>query len=59
MLVANWTRTAKDNPAPDPALHGEDNQWRCAGGLALLLAGRLTDNIGVPIVQSTHAGFGT
>ena len=56
MLVANWTRTAKDNPAPDPALHGEDNHNGGVQEASLFLAGRLTDNIGA-FIQSTYAGF--
>ena len=57
MMVANWTRTAKDNSAPDPALH--DASGNSNGGLqeaSVFLAGRLTDNIGT-FVQSTYAGF--
>lgn len=56
MAVATWTKTAKSNPEPDPALHGSGNN---NGGLqeaSLFLAGRLSDHVGA-FVQSTYSGF--
>lgn len=56
MMVANWTRTAKDNPAPDPALHGNPNNNGGMQEASVFLAGRLSDHVGT-FVQSTYAGF--
>jgi hypothetical protein len=56
MAVFNWTRSAKDNPNPDPALHAQANN---NGGLqeaSVFLAGRLTDQIGT-FIQSTYSGY--
>lgn len=55
MLVANWTRTAKDNPAPDPALHASANNNGGVQEASVFLAGRLTDQIGT-FIQSTYNG---
>jgi hypothetical protein len=55
MALFNWTRTVKDNPAPDPALHASANN---NGGLqeaSVFLAGRLSDQIGT-FVQGTYSG---
>lgn len=53
MLVANWTRTAKNLPEKPEHFSGNDNG--AMQEASLFLAGRLADNIGA-FVQSTYSG---
>lgn len=53
MMVANLTRTAKDNPNPPAHFGANDNA--AMQEASVFLAGRLTDHIG-SFVQSTYSG---
>lgn len=53
MMVANWTRTAKDLPeAPD---HFKTNDNSTVQEASVFLAGRLSENVG-SFVQATYSG---
>ena len=54
MLIANWTHTSTDNPAP-PA-HFNANNNLALQEASLFLGGRLTDHIG-SFVQTTYNGI--
>lgn len=55
MLVANFTRTAKDASGGDTIEHFRSNNNTAMQEASLFIAGRLTDNIGT-FVQSTYSG---
>ncbi|MGE5471764.1 MAG: cytochrome C [Bacteroidota bacterium] len=55
MLVANWTRTAKDAAGADVKPHFSANDNGAMQEASLFVAGRMTDNIG-SFVQATYSG---
>jgi hypothetical protein len=55
MLVANWTRTAKNAPEGDQIEHFGANNNAAVQEVSFFLAGRMTDNIGT-FIQSTYSG---
>jgi len=55
MLVANFTRTAKNVSEGDKVEHFDTNNNAAMQEASLFLAGRLTDNVGA-FVQSTYSG---
>ncbi|HJV27552.1 MAG TPA: cytochrome C [Aromatoleum sp.] len=55
MMVANWTRTAKDAADGDKIKHFGSNDNAAMQEASLFLAGRLADNLGT-FVQATWSG---